>query len=58
VEDMILLVAGRAGGLKPGRHIATAGAHPGQCLLGAMQGAGFTGDTFGEVQGPLNELFT
>lgn len=57
VEDMVLLVAGRAGGLMPGRHIATAGAHPGQCLLGCMQAAGFAGDTFGEVQGGLSELF-
>jgi hypothetical protein len=57
VEDMVLLVAGRAGGLAPGRHIATGGAHPGQCLIGAMRGAGYTGDTFGEVNGGLTELF-
>lgn len=57
VEDMVLLVAGRAGGLAPGRHIATGGAHPGQCLIGAMQAAGYTGDTFGEVSGGLTELF-
>lgn len=57
VEDMILLVGGRAGGLKPGRHIPTSGAHPGQCLLSAMQAAGFSGDSFGEVSGHLPELF-
>ena len=54
---MILLVAGRAGGMLPGRHIATNGAHPAQTLMGAMKGAGFTGDTLGEVQGPLGSLF-
>jgi hypothetical protein len=58
VEEMILLVAGRVGGLKPGRHIATSGAHPGQCLLSCMQAAGFAGDTFGEVNGKLAELFS
>ena len=58
VDEMVLLVAGRAGGLKPGRHIATSGAHPGQCLLSCMQAAGYAGDTFGEVQGRLAELFS
>jgi len=58
VEDMVLLVAGRAGGLVPGKHIATAGAHPGQCLLSCMQAVGFQGDTFGEVTGTIPELFT
>ncbi len=57
VEDMVLLVAGSAGGLKPGKHVATSGAHPAQCLLSAMQGAGFAGDTLGEVTGSLPELF-
>jgi hypothetical protein len=57
VEDMILLVAGRAGGLKPGRHIPTSGAHPGQCLISCMQAVGYMADTFGEVQGNLPELF-
>jgi hypothetical protein len=58
VEEMVLLVAGRVGGLKPGRHIATSGAHPGQCLVSCMQAAGYTGESFGEVQGKLAELFT
>jgi hypothetical protein len=58
VEKMILLVAGRAGGLKPGKHIATNQAHPGQVLISAMQAVGYTKDTFGEVSGKLAELFT
>ena len=54
---MVLLVAGRAGGLKPGRHIAS-GAHPGQGLISAMQAAGYTETTFGEVTGAVRaELF-
>jgi hypothetical protein len=57
VEDMVMLVAGRAGGLKPGRHIATGGAHPGNCLVSAMQAAGVQGDTLGEVKGNVSGLF-
>ena len=57
VEQMVMLVGGRAGGLVPGRHIATGGAHPAQCLIGAMQAAGYDGDTLGEVSGPVSELF-
>jgi hypothetical protein len=37
--------------------VATGGAHPGQCLISAMQAAGFAGDTFGEVSGNVPELF-
>jgi hypothetical protein len=57
VEDMVLLVAGRAGGLKPGRHIASAGAHPGRALVSCMQAAGATATALGEVPGNLTELF-
>ena len=46
-----------AGGLKPGRHIASAQAHPGQVLVSAMQAVGYTKDTFGEVTGGLADLF-
>ena len=57
VEDMILLVGGRAGGLQPGRHLPTAGAHPAQVLLAAMQSVGFANDTFGDVSGAFTDLF-
>ncbi len=57
VEDMVLLVAGRAGGLAPGRHIATGGAHPGQCLLSCLNAVGYDGDSFGELTGNLPDLF-
>jgi hypothetical protein len=57
VEEMVLLVAGHAGGLVSGQHIAATGAHPGQCLISAMQAVGYQGDTFGEVTGNIPELF-
>lgn len=57
VEDMVLLVGGRAGGMVPGRHIPTNGVHPGQVLLAAMQAVGYQEDTFGEVNGAFAGLF-
>lgn len=57
VENMVLLVGGRAGGLRPGQHLDAQQAHPGSALISAMQGAGYTGDTFGEVTGGLAGLF-
>ncbi len=57
-ENMVALVAGRAGGLMPGKHIRTSGAHPAQVFLSAMQAAGYTGNTLGEVTGNIPELFT
>jgi hypothetical protein len=57
VEKMVLLVAGRAGGLAPGRHIAATGTHPGKVLVSAMQAVGHTGSTLGEVSGNVPELF-
>jgi hypothetical protein len=56
VEDMVLLVGGRAGGLQSGLHLPTNGAHPAQCLLSCMRAVGFSGDTFGEVQAHLPQL--
>ena len=57
-ERMAMMVAGRVGGLNPGRHIATNGAHPAQVLISAMQAVGVQTDTLGEVTGNLPELFT
>jgi hypothetical protein len=58
VENMVALIAGRAGGLNPGRHIDTNGAHPVNALISAMQAAGYQGDTLGEVTGNISSLFT
>jgi hypothetical protein len=57
VERMVLLVAGRAGGLSPGRHIDATGSHPANVLVSAMQAVGHQGDTLGEVTGTVPELF-
>jgi hypothetical protein len=54
---MVLLVGGRAGGLVPGKHIASTGTHPARVLVSAMQAAGVTGDRLGEVSGTVPELF-
>jgi hypothetical protein len=57
VEKMVLLVAGRAGGLAPRGHLPATGTHPGKVLVSAMQAAGHDGDTLGEVTGNVPELF-
>jgi hypothetical protein len=57
-ENMACLVAGRAGGLKPGKHIVTSKAHPAQVLISAMNAAGVAQTTLGEVSGTVPELFT
>ncbi len=57
VEQMVQLTAGRAGGLMPGKHIDTAGAHPVQNLISAMQAVGYDGDSLGEVSGTIPQLF-
>ena len=56
-ENMGLLVAGGAGGLKQGKHINGAGRHPAQALVSAINAVGVAGGV-GEVQPNLPELFT
>lgn len=58
VEDMAMLVAGRAGGLKPGKHVKATGTHPVRCLISAMKAAGVKEEKLGEVSGTIPELFT
>jgi hypothetical protein len=57
VENMVTLIAGRAGGLMPGQHIDANGAHPVQSLIAAMRGAGYQGDSLGQVTGYTQALF-
>jgi hypothetical protein len=57
-ENMAMLIAGRAGGLKPGKHLKTTGSHPVQVLISAMNAAGVATETLGEISGKLPELFT
>jgi hypothetical protein len=48
-ENMIALVAGRAGGLKSGQHIKATMKHPASVVLSAMNAAGYVGDRLGGV---------
>ena len=49
VENMVMLMAGRAGGLNPGEHVNGNRAHPATVLISAMQAAGYQGNTLGDV---------
>lgn len=49
VENMVVLLAGRAGGFDPGEHVNGNRAHPATVLIRAMQAAGYQGDSLGEV---------
>jgi hypothetical protein len=57
-ENMACLIAGRAGGLKPGRHVVTANKHPAQVLITAMNAIGVPTSSLGEVSGTIPELIT
>ncbi len=56
-ENMVALIAGRAGGLKPGQHVAATGKHPVNVLISAMKAAGVQTDRLGEISGAIPELF-
>ena len=60
-DRMAVLVAGRAGGLQPGRHIRAKDPkrqHPANVLISAMNAMGMTTDKLGEVSGNIPELFS
>ncbi len=57
-ENMIVLLAGKAGGLKPGQHIIAKGKHPANVVLSAMNAVGFKGNMLGQVSGNLPALFS
>jgi hypothetical protein len=54
VENMVMLVAGRAGGLNPGAHIDGGRQHPARVLVRAMQAAGYNGTSLGDVSGTID----
>jgi hypothetical protein len=58
-EEMLAIVAGRAGGLTPGGHVRapTSANHPVHVLTGMMRAVGLNVDGHGEVQGHLSALF-
>jgi hypothetical protein len=55
-ERMACLVAGRAGGLVPGRHVRLANKQPAQVLATAMNAVGVPTTGLGEVNGLIPEL--
>ncbi len=55
-ENMVMLVAGRVGGLVHGSHIVANGLHPANVIVTAMQAIGMDVDTLGEVSGPVPGL--
>lgn len=55
-ENMAVVIAGGAGGLKQGQHIPVPGAHPGQVLLTLMNAVGVATNRFGELTGALPSL--
>ncbi len=57
-ENMACLIAGRAGGLTPGRHVVAPGMHPANVLISAMNAVGVTTNTLGEVTGQVPALFS
>jgi hypothetical protein len=57
-ENMACLIAGRAGGLKPGRHVVATGKHPVHVLITAMNAVGVQTNTLGEVSGTIPALTT
>lgn len=56
-DNMACLIAGRAGGLQPGRHVVATDKHPANVLISAMSAVGVPGETLGEVNGVLPQLF-
>ena len=55
-ENMACLIAGRVGGLKAGQHVRATGKHPANVVLTALQAVGYSGNTLGEVTGPIADL--
>jgi hypothetical protein len=56
-ENMACLIAGRAGGLKPGQHVVATGKYPANVVISAMKAVGLP-ETLGEVSGAIPGLFS
>jgi hypothetical protein len=58
VDNYLMMVGGRAGGLRAGQHVSLAGRdmHPAAVFNSAMQAVGVT-DTLGEISDTVDELF-
>lgn len=55
-QNMIALIAGRAGGLVPGQHVSAPDAHPASVVVSAMRAVGVEGG-LGEISDDIPELF-
>ncbi len=55
-ENMAVLVAGKAGGLKAGHHIVAAGSHPASVLVSCMNAVGVPAQALGNVSGEISGL--
>jgi hypothetical protein len=55
-QNMVMLVAGRVGGLVHGSHIVANGLHPANVIVTAMHAVGMDVDALGEVSGPVPGL--
>jgi hypothetical protein len=55
-ENMICLIAGRAGGLDAGKHVVATDMHPCNVLNSALRAVGVD-DEMGEVSGVIDDLF-
>ena len=53
---MACLIAGRSGGLAPGRHVVASGKHPANVLITAMNAVGVPAASLGEVNGAIPAL--
>jgi len=56
-DNMACLIAGRAGGLLPGRHVVATGKSPANVLISAMNAVGVPTTSLGEVSGSIPALF-
>ncbi len=56
-DNMWMLMAGGAGGLKRGHHVPANKKHPLNVTISAMQAVGLQTDTLGEISGRMPELF-
>ena len=55
-ENMVMLSAGGAGGLKRGVHLDGAQHHPGSVMLSAIRAVGVNANRFGEVQTTYDDI--
>ncbi len=55
-ENMVMLTAGGAGGMKRGEHLDGLEHHPGSVMLSAIRAVGVNADRFGEVRSSYDPL--